>query len=187
VYLLQAFDINGLAPFASEPIALIILGVFVVLGLICWKVLPKFIDKKAETKMNEHDKLYNSVQEENKAILENISNRFTIVEECIEKKKKKIEQIQINLDEFKKEQLNQSRNILRMAIFDESQDIYSRLEAGCNYIKRGGNNKAREKFIELGIHNPEAFDRVINKQEEYHQDPEYFKNTVYQINNLIRT
>jgi len=75
--------------------------------------------------------------------------------------------------------------VLRLELFDDKLDVYSRMEAGLNYLKLGGNGKGKNKTMELAAENPDAWDTVMRNTDTIDEDPDYFSNSVKDINKLI--
>jgi len=155
-----------------EIFSLIALLAFIILGIIAWRVLPKIIDKRHEMKIKEHDKNYEAVQDENNRILNNIVGKF--------------DNMAASINNILKEQKRQSKDILRLQIFDKNLDDYSRLEAGIDYMRLGGNSKAKTQILELAKDNPEAWDAVCRNNEDIQElNPNYFEDSVNDINRLL--
>ena len=100
--------------------------------------------------------------------------------------KKDVESFRNFSSDIRKEMLQQSKNILRLQIFDENADDYSRLEAGIEYMRLGGNHKAKNKIFEIAKNNPEAWDVVYrNNIHPEEIDSDFFKNSINSVNKLI--
>ena len=187
MYLLQTVaDQTWLQGIIHEPIALIILGIIVILFIIVWRVAPKFVDKHAEFKILEINKKYEQINNETNSVVHNISDRFSTVETYIENNKRNIEEIKSEVHQLRNEMKQNNKAVLRLQIFDDSLDDYSRLEAGIEYFKLGGNGKGKAKILEIATNNPEAWDVICRNSKIIHEFvPNYFEDSVNDINRLL--
>jgi hypothetical protein len=127
-------NLDFVAAFANNPITLAILMVGATVVVLIWKGQPLIKDFFAR---NDHlsekiDKLLESDAEQSEAIKD----------------------VQANV-------CHNTRDILRMTIYNEVVDIEDRLVASRRYLLRGGNGKALPYIKQLAADNPDAWRAIV--------------------------
>ena len=169
-----------------EPLALIILGIIIILILIIWRIAPNFIEKKTELKILEINKNSENINYETNCIVNNISDRFNDFEKYINDNKINIFELKDDVKILRNEVKQNNKAVFRLQIFDTNLDDYSRLEAGIEYLRLGGNGKGKAKIIEVANNNPDAWDTVCRNNEGINDlIPNYFENSINDINKLL--
>jgi hypothetical protein len=163
-----------------------IIVIAVVVGFIIFLkvLLPKMI-KISETKMHNELMTFQDLVVEVKQIVENYDNRFENLENSSRERLKFADDVQTSINNLMEGQRKNRLSILRLNVWDEKLDIWSRLEAGVEYLKLGGNHKTKDKLKELALHNPDTWNIVLHNNPDI-VDPDYLENSIKDINRSIK-
>jgi hypothetical protein len=163
-----------------------IIVIAVVVGFIIFlKVLLPRMIKKSESKIHNELISFQDLVVEVKQIVENYDNRFEKLEETSTVRLKLVDDLQTSINNLSEGQRRNRLSILRLNVWDEKLDIWSRLEAGIEYLKLGGNHKTKDKLKELALHNPDAWNTILHNSPDV-VDPNYLENSIKDINRSIR-
>jgi hypothetical protein len=141
--------------------------------------------KKSESKMHNELITFQDLVIEVKQIVENYDNRFESLETSSREILKVVDEIQTSVKDLIESQEKYRLSVLRLNVWDEKLDIWSRLEAGIEYLKLGGNHKTKDKLKLLALNNQEAWNTVLHNDPEI-IDPDYLENCIRDINRSIR-
>jgi len=183
---------------AAEIVKAVGLAEFVVLVAVIIGavfILKVWIPRKLVLQ-HEDVKYIKGIVEETQALENNNALRFERLEENIARNTIHLKEIAVEStttlerlqeikEEYKEDYSNINKNVLRLMVSDKSLDIYSKIKAGLDYIRMGGNNTTRDALMKLAIKNPDAWNSVLNQTKEYHESQAYFNDTVNRINSSI--
>ena len=94
--------------------------------------------------------------------------------------------IRDDLTEHKKTIRMLAQGVARIQLFDKNLDVYSRLDAGIEYMRYAGNGKAKNELLDLANNNPDAWDTVCRNNEALKNlNSNYFEDSMSDINKLL--
>jgi hypothetical protein len=184
----------------------IIIGFFLLFTvsvvIFIWKGMPRLLDQREKKLIQNHEialKNTESIEAETNAIVKEIGNRLTIIEDVITKHEKYLETLSNKIikiekdsekytdyDTFNNKYRNVEKLLLKGIIYNENIPVIERLEAFDDYLKLKGNHNAYNYAMKLIVNNKETWLSVQhNSNKDFVLDKEYYNNAINNIKRML--
>jgi cell division protein FtsL len=148
--LVDSFHRAGLSGF-EIILAMFVLGIVIVLIILVWKVVPKWVQKRSEITALKIQRDFSQTENENNMLLKSHNDRFDKIERILDNISKNNNYLETRL------------NTLKSLIYNDNVPIVERLECFNDYIKLGGNGNCRKFCAKLILANQSVWDSILNK------------------------
>jgi hypothetical protein len=179
---IKAFG-DALSGFAGVELALIILAIVAI--ILIFVLGPKYLDRRYKFKMAELNKDNQALENETNALVKEVSARLSRIEE---------NGIETNnrLAVVEREKIDTkmlARDILRLNLRMETNDMATRMEAARDYLKLGGNGDSLQIVKSMVLKNPELWNYILEKDAKNYTSAEmraYYHSALEEIDVKIR-
>jgi len=169
MFILQA-EASQFVPFIKEPVALVVVVVGTILIIVAKITLPKYIEKKAETKIKKIESDERISLEENNRLIANVGNTAQKIEETVVGLVGKYDELTKSIQSQAQSNARISRQIDLLTFYNTDVEIIDRLIALNWCFKAGKNGKLFQDGCKLIVANKSTWLWVL--EHDHYKQPE---------------
>ena len=166
---------------------IILLGVFILSGIVIWRVLPRFIQKKAEVAMSNISANKEVLLEETGLQIKSFGNALHRIEDAITGHDTTLKELEKTVNGQTHTINITSKQTLENQIYNANIPRLKRLKALRNYLAMGGNGNGMEFGMkELILPEKSLWLEVLDDTDDYIViDPVHFEKVLKEIKERI--